>query len=106
IGAIQAALTGEPNLTIKQITIYKAGADGLPSGSTKNVYAGNAKCVTSGGASTVQPAALSTGWPPSARSNQPFYEDSLGVQIDYSYTFQFQLVGSGTFSSSDHAVMP
>jgi len=54
----------------------------------------------------VQPAALSTGWPPSARSNQPFYEDSLGVQIDYSYTFQFQLVGGGTFTSSDRAIMP
>jgi hypothetical protein len=106
IGAIQAALTGEPNLTVTQITIYKAGADGLPSGTTKNVYAGNAKCITSNGTSSIQPAALSTGWPPSARSNQPFYEDSLGVQIDYTYTFQFQLLGSGTFSSSDRAIMP
>ncbi len=106
IGAVQAALAGEPNLTINQITIYQAGADGLPVGSNKNVYAGNTKCVTSSGTPTLQPAARSLGWPPSARKNQPFFEDSLGVQIDYTYTFQFQLLGSGTFTSSDRAVMP
>jgi len=61
IGAIQAALAGEPNLTIKQITIYQAGADGLPVGSKKDVYAGNTKCVTSNGVPTLQPVAQSTG---------------------------------------------
>ncbi len=106
IGAVQVALAGEPNLTITQITIYKAGANALPSGTNKNVYRGNAKCVTSNGTPTIQPAALSIGWAPSARSNQPFYEDSIGVQIDSTHTFQFRLLGSGTFNSSDRAIMP
>lgn len=107
IGAVQAALTNEPNLTVNQITIYQAGPSGRPiSNAARNVYPGNTRCFVTANTATISPAALSAGWPASARKNDPFYEDSIGVQIDYTYTYQFQFIGSGTFSSADWAVMP
>ena len=38
--------------------------------------------------------------------NTPYQEDSVGVEVDYSYAFQFPLLGGGTFLSSDYTVMP
>ena len=108
IGAAQAALTNMPNLTLKQITIYKAdGSNGQPLNSTyEDIYAGNTTCTVSGGVATYTPAPIQVGWPPASRSEVPFLEDSIGVRLDYSYQFEFGLVGSGAFSASDYAVMP
>jgi hypothetical protein len=109
IGAIDAALVGLPNVTLNQITIYKAGADGKPiDATTMDVYAGNATCSVSSGVDTISPAMLNPpgGYLPAARNNQPYVEDSLGVQIDYTYAFNFPLLPGGTFNASDYAVMP
>jgi hypothetical protein len=35
-----------------------------------------------------------------------YTEDSLGVKIDYTYQFQFNLLGAGAFPTSDYAVYP
>jgi len=111
IGAIDAALVGMPSVTLNQITIYKAGADGQPIDSTTwDVYAGNSTCTVSGSVDTISPGVLNNpptgGWPPASRQNQPFQEDSLGVRVDYTYTFNFPLLPGGTFTASDYAVMP
>jgi Flp pilus assembly protein TadG len=107
IGAVQAALSNAPSLTVTRIVIYQASATGVPvSNAVRNVYSGTSRCQVVSGVATVVPAALSIGWAPSARNTTPFIEDSVGVQIDFNYTFQFQLLGSGTLSGTERAVMP
>jgi hypothetical protein len=109
IGAIDAALVGVPNVTLNKITIYKAGADGQPiDTTTMDVYAGNSVCTVTGGVDAITPAILNPpgGYLPAARNNQPYLEDSLGVQIDYTYAFSFPLLPGGTFNATDYAVMP
>jgi hypothetical protein len=109
IGAIDAALVNMPNLTLNQITIYKAGADGHPIDSAHtDVYAGNSTCTVSGGVDSISPGILNPpgGYPPANRNNQPYTEDSLGVQLDYTYSFNFPILPGGSFNASDYAVMP
>jgi len=114
IGAISAAIAGMPNLTLNQITIYKAGPDGQPAPPPpglplqEDVYAGNSVCILVGGSPSITPAPLpgNINWPTANRDNSPFSEDSVGVRLDYTYAFQFPLLLTGTFTSSDSAVMP
>jgi hypothetical protein len=54
----------------------------------------------------VSEAASPDNYPPSSRNDNPYIEDSLGVQVSYSYTFQFPLLGSGVFQTTDYTVMP
>jgi TadE-like protein len=107
IGAIDAALAGMPNMQLNQLIIYKAGADGLPQGaSSETTYAGSTICTVVNNAPSLSLPPILNNYPPSIRSNTPFTEDSVGIELDYTYTFQLPLLGSGTFSSSDQAVMP
>jgi Flp pilus assembly protein TadG len=103
IGAIRAAMSSVRNVQVSSIVIYQAGADGLPIGAKKDVYQGATVCNADG---TTSPGATSLGWPPGQRSTTPLFEDSIGVEIDYSYTFQLDLLGMGQFTSADRAVMP
>lgn len=103
IGALRAALVGDRYVTTQRIIIYKANAAGLPDGTNEDIYPGNANCQSDG---TISPYATTVNWPPSVRNNNPLIEDSLGVEIDYTYTFQLNLLGFGQFSGVDHAVMP
>lgn len=122
IGAVDAALSNMPNLQIKGIKVYQAASNGLSTGKEDDYPAGTSCQVTSGvpciivngGACNgnngvcVVPPATACSYLPSARNNTPYTEDSLGVEVDYSYTFSFgfALLISGAFTSSDHAVMP
>jgi hypothetical protein len=45
-------------------------------------------------------------WQETTRVNTLYFEQSLGVQIDYSYQFRFNLLGSGQLTGSDSAVFP
>jgi Flp pilus assembly protein TadG len=104
IGAIRASLSSTRNLQLQRIVIYDADANGNPIGSESDIYTGSAVCnsVTE----TISPSATSLGWPPSQRSVTPMFEDSIGVELDYTYTFQLNLIGLGQLSIADHAVMP
>jgi hypothetical protein len=107
ISAVNASLTSVANVTITQIVIYDAGADGLPQGiSSESVYTGDPTCTIVGNVPTVSEAASPDNYPPSSRNDNPYIEDSLGVQVSYSYTFQFPLLGSGVFQTTDYTVMP
>lgn len=111
IGAVQSAMQGMPNVTVVRIHIYNSGPDGsVAPGSPipEDLYAGNSQCEIVGGLPTITstPGAGNLNWAPAGRNNTAFSEDSLGVKIDYSYTFQFPLVFTGTFQSSDQAIMP
>ncbi len=103
IGAIRAAMSSVRNVQVNRIVIYQAGADGLPIGTNRDVYQGATVCNADG---TTSPGATNLGWPPGQRSTTPLFEDSIGVEIDYAYTFQLDLLGMGQFTSADRAVMP
>jgi Flp pilus assembly protein TadG len=107
IGAVDAALAGMPNMLLTQLIIYKAGADGLPLGAASETsYPGTTVCTVVNNVPTLSLPPILNNYPPSIRSNTPFIEDSVGIELDYTYYFELPLLGSGTFSSSDRAVMP
>jgi len=107
ISAVNASLSSVANVTVTQIMIYNAGADGLPQGTTsETVYAGDPICTIVGNTPTLSEAPAPNNYPPSSRDDNPYTEDSLGVQVSYSYAFQFPLLGSGVFQTNDYTVMP
>ncbi len=103
IGSLRAALSNVRNLRIQQIIIFKSDASGNPVSANEDVYSGAAVCNPDG---TISPPATALNWAPGLRSTTPFTEDSLGVEVDYSYTFQLDLLGMGQFTTFDRAVMP
>jgi hypothetical protein len=123
VGAVHSVLANQPNLTISQITIYKAGSTGQPTSGLAQYYIGTADCQNGqivdssnctpscGGCCPTGPLTGSN-WPPTnpdgtpGRNVTPYQEDTIGVRIDYSYTFQFDLLGSGPFPTADYAAYP
>jgi Flp pilus assembly protein TadG len=107
ISAVNASLSSVANITVTQIMIYDAGADGLPQGTaSETVYAGDPTCTIVGNTPTLSEVANPNNYPASSRDDNPYTEDSLGVQVSYSYAFQFPLLGGGTFQTADYTVMP
>lgn len=108
VGAIQAAIANQPNVTLNKIIIYKAGANGLPiDATTRETYPGNTQC--NAGTGTVTQTPSPDGYHPDQRNNQPLLEDSVGVELDYTYAFPLPFLPIGavsTFSLVDRAVMP
>ncbi|MEO7001831.1 MAG: TadE family protein [Ktedonobacterales bacterium] len=105
LGAVQAALADDRNVTLHDIIIYSADQNGLPiSIHQEEEYTGATQCDPTTGQPTIAP--IVNNWPASVRTTTAFLEDSLGVELDYSYSFQFNLLGGGSFSGADHAVMP
>ncbi len=98
--AVKVATRGLTLVTITKITIYKADANGDPTGE-KQVYTGNPGCSDPANPPTPLPAS----WPPPNRVDTPPNEDSLGVQIDYTYNWQTAFIAAGTFQGTDRTVM-
>jgi len=103
VGAVQAALASDANVSLTQIIIYNSDANGLPT-AAEEVYPGNTQCNPTTGVLSNSPSVNT--WPATGRNNTVFLENSLGVELDYRYTFQLNLLGGGSFLSSDHAVAP
>jgi TadE-like protein len=105
VAAVHSALLNQPNLTVTQVIIYKAKGttNGVFTGQQPaEIFPGTANCVN--GALNATPTAP-TGqllWSYDQRNVTPFTEDSLAVEIDYTYQFQFNLLGS-TFAATDFA---
>ncbi|HLZ21256.1 MAG TPA: TadE/TadG family type IV pilus assembly protein [Ktedonobacterales bacterium] len=122
IGAVNAAVSNMPNLKLTGIKIYQSGNNGKSTGKEDDYPAGaycqvtnSVPCIIiSGGpcngnnGNCQAPPATVCGYLPAARNNSPFTEDSVGVEVDYTYTFRFDfaLLVSGSFSANDYAVMP
>lgn len=106
VGSLQAALANDHNITLNRIVIFKSDANGNPIAANEDIYPGNATCTVSGVSATISPAASSLTWPPGSRGTTPFTEDSIGIEVDYSYNFQLNVLGVGSFTSYDRAVMP
>lgn len=99
VGAVEATLINQSDVTLNQITIFQAGANGVPTGN-QQVYSGTASCASTGSLTALG----GSNWPPSARKDTAFQEDSLGVKLDYTYQFRFNLWQGGTLSLTDSAV--
>jgi Flp pilus assembly protein TadG len=107
IGAIGAAVANMPNMAVSQIIIYKAGSDGLPLGtSSETIYPGNTTCTVSGATYTLSQAPSINNYPPASRTDIAYTEDTVGIELDYTYTFQLPILGAGTFSAADRTAMP
>ena len=115
VGAVRSAMGNVNNLTLTQIIIYNANnADGSMYNNEEDVYPGNVDCI--GGAiknPANQVVTPSPGtWPPLQangsvnRNNTPFNTDSIGVELIYTYQWQFNVFGTPTFTASDAAVFP
>jgi hypothetical protein len=100
LGAVFAATQNLNLVTITKITIYKADSNGNQT-SSKQVYNGNPGC--SNPASPPTPATAT--WPPSSRKDAPPNEDSIGVQIDYTYSWQTAFIATGIYHGTDRTVM-
>lgn len=122
VGAIHSALINQPNLTLNTIYIYQATpgdgvlANGSRGSAVYEEYPGSVDCNSNGQifntqtGTTPQPP-LVDGWPPTKadgsanRMDTPFTnDDSLGVELDYSYQFQFNILGTGNLTGFDYSV--
>ena len=107
VGAVNAAMAGLANVKVTKITVYQANASGQMAGPA-DIYSTTASgppIICTG--TTVTPAPpTQSNYAPTSRNNLPFTEDSIGVRVDYVYTFQFPFFSGGTFAASDYTVMP
>jgi Flp pilus assembly protein TadG len=107
VGAVNAAMAGLANVKVTKITIYQANASGQSAGPA-DVYSTTTSgppIICTGTTITPSPPTQSN-YAPTSRNNLPFTEDSIGVRVDYVYTFQFPFFSGGTFAASDYTVMP
>lgn len=105
VGAVNAAMAGLANVKVTKITVYQANASGQSAG-PQNVYTPLTSSTPITCSGTTINATQTAGYPTTSRNNLPFTEDSVGVRVDYVYTFQFPFFSGGTFAASDYTVMP
>ncbi|HEU5369016.1 MAG TPA: TadE/TadG family type IV pilus assembly protein [Ktedonobacterales bacterium] len=101
LGAVYAATQNLTLVTINRIVIYQADANGNPT-SLEQVYAGNPGCP-SPPSTPISPNPAT--WPPSIRVDTPPNEDSIGIEIDYTYRWQTAFVAAGNYQGTDRTVM-
>lgn len=101
LGAVFAATKNLNLVTINRIIIYKADANGNPT-SNEQVYAGNPGCPSP---PTPPESPSPATWDPSTRVDTPPNEDALGVEIDYTYSWQTAFIAAGSYQGSDRTVM-
>jgi hypothetical protein len=102
LGSIYAATRNLTLVNVNQIIIYQADANGNSTGH-QQVYQGNPGCPTP--PNPPVGSLLSSSWAPASRVDSPPNEDALGVEIDYSYSWQTGFIAFGTFQGVDRTVM-
>lgn len=114
VGAVHSALLNQPNLTVSTIYIYQANGstNGSRTTTVYEEYPGFVDCNASG--QIVNPqnnqtvAPVVDNWPATTRNDSPFNNpatiDSVGVELDYSYQFQFNVLGTGALTGFDYSV--
>jgi len=101
LGAVYAATQNLNLVTITRIVIYQADPNGNPT-SNEQVYAGNPGCPSP---PTTPEAPNPATWAPSTRVDTPPTEDSIGIEIDYTYNWQTAFIAAGSFQGTDRTVM-
>lgn len=108
VGAIDAALLNQPNVTLTQITIFQIpyGAptptQPLPSAVLQDVYSGGAVCNSN----VFTPLPSVDTWSGGLRITTPFDQDSIGIRLDFTYTWSYNVLGFAPFSGYDVAEYP
>jgi Flp pilus assembly protein TadG len=107
LAAVASDTANHPGLAVTRIVIYEADSNGQPIGGAGNtsyadVYLNNPGCTNPSAPPTPQPG----NWLPATRNATFFGANSLGVEIDYTYTWQTSIIASGTLSVHDATVMP
>jgi Flp pilus assembly protein TadG len=115
IGAVNAAMANVPNVQVTRIIIYKSDANGAPMLNSsnqpiENAYATGVTCTVSGGTGTLNQTPSPNNYPATSRNNALFTEDSIGVEVDYNYTFRLPFapmnLGNSSFFAYDRAIQP
>lgn len=107
LAAVMVATQQHVGMRVTRIVIYQADSTGLPVGGAGNValsdvYVGNPGCTDPAAAPVPQPG----NWLPAARSVSGYGATSIGVEIDYVFTWQTTFIATGSLSVTDHATMP
>lgn len=107
LAAIALTTRGQTGLTVTRIIIYQAGSDGHPlggPGSTgyANVYAGNPGCPNP----LAPPMPQVANWPITGRNDCFGAANTLGIEIDYTYTWQTSVIALAPLQVADSAAMP
>jgi hypothetical protein len=105
VGAIHATLLNQPEVTLTQVTIFEITYNGLVTGN-QEVYSGVAACDPTTGIFNPLPSVDT--WPAGTgvRITTPFDEDSIGVTLNFTYTWRFNLLGFGPFNGYDSVQYP
>lgn len=107
LAAVAIALLPSSNVAVTRIIIYQAAADGLPIGgagntSFANVYAGDPGCSDS----LNPPTPTVANWPATSRDGALYHTMMLGIEIDYTYSWQNALFPLPPLDVTDRTVMP
>jgi hypothetical protein len=107
LAAIAVALGNRTGLAVTHISIYQPGSDGLPLGGLgsatfADIYVGDPGCASA----ATPPAAQAMNWPSSSRTPTFTPPTMLGIEIDYTYSWQSALIALSPLSVIDHYVIP
>jgi hypothetical protein len=107
LAAVAVALVGEGDVQVSQIVIYQAASDGLPIGGEGNttfadVYAGNPGCSNN----LTPPTPTVANWLPATRDANITHATMLGVEVDYTFSWQNAIFPLPPLSVVDRTVIP
>jgi hypothetical protein len=102
VGAVNATLLNQPDVKLTSITIYEVGPNEVPTGN-EDVYPAGDTCDSSGKFATAPSVAT---WPAGNRVIDPFEEDSIGVRLDFTYSWRFNILGFPPFAGYDTVEYP
>jgi Flp pilus assembly protein TadG len=105
LGSIYAATQNLSLVTVTRIVIFQIDSTGTITGN-KDVYAGNPGCPTPPNPPiTANPNTWNPAVTPSVRNDSPPTEDSIGIEIDYTYSWQTGFIATGNFTGTDQTIM-
>lgn len=105
LGSIYAATQNLNLVTVTRIVIFQIDSTGTITGK-KDVYAGNPGCPTPPNPPiTASPNTWNPAIDPTLRNDSPPNEDSIGIEIDYTYSWQTGFIATGNFTGTDQTIM-
>lgn len=107
LAAVAVALVGAGDVQVSHVIIYQAGSDGLPVGGQGNtsfadVYAGDPGCSDNQN----PPTPTIANWLPAIRDAGIYHTTMIGVEIDYTYSWQNALFPLPALAIVDRTVVP
>lgn len=104
LGSIFAATQNLNLVTVTRVVIFQIDSTGTVTGK-KDVYAGNPGCPNPASPPVASPNTWNPAVTPSLRNDTPPTEDSIGIEIDYTYSWQTGFIATGSFTGTDQTIM-